>query len=129
MSCTTRSRCIHDQIVEAQKPKKNGQAPVRPSTASGSRVPGIDWAHIRDLAVRTKGPELVITSAVGDDISVDEMPELEDVVRQARGPLCRRALESLYPVSAEVPSRGMGLADGEHQGYRQSVPRPVVQVH
>ena len=48
----------------------------------GFETPSIDWKHVRDLAERTKGPELVITSAGCDDIPLDEMPEIEDEVRQ-----------------------------------------------
>ena len=64
---------------------REGQARTadRSVPPGGAQGPQIDWAHIRNLAERTKGPELVVTSAVGDDIPLDEMPELEDVVRQA----------------------------------------------
>ena len=68
---------------------KGGQARTRPSTRKGCReAHAIDWAHVRDLAERTKGPrdpgpELVITAGYdGGEIAVDQAPEVEDVVRQ-----------------------------------------------
>ena len=84
------ARHLHDQIVEAQKPRKDDQARTanRSVPPGGSRAPSIDWQHVRGLAERTNGPrgpgpELVITSAACDDIPLDEMPELEEVVRQS----------------------------------------------
>jgi hypothetical protein len=61
---------LHDRLVVAQKPRKTGQArtATRPILPGGAQGPQIDWDHVRDLAERTKGPELVITCACCDNI-------------------------------------------------------------
>jgi hypothetical protein len=86
MSLAARTRRLLDQLTNAQHSTKSSTSRSRPVTAYRTTrpigPPDVDWQAIQDQRGKGRLAQLVITAAVDDEVPVDEMPDLEDVVRQ-----------------------------------------------